>query len=245
MQTSYEIYNNIALNVQDTTLMNGRYLNQKHAEPLIVRDIINKLALNKDDCVLDIGCGSGMITFAIANIVRKVYGIDTPSAVKKLCGAIGGDSNCEFFSGDYLENEFTHVGEEKITKILAYSVIHYLRSYNEAIQFVDKALQLLSRDGKILIGDLPNVSKKKRFLNTEYGQKFDAAFKENYQERKQEESERDEFWKDSAPTVMIDDEFIYRLMKYYRDLGHEVYLLPQEYYLPFGYTREDLLIVKA
>ncbi|MNY73457.1 hypothetical protein D3C86_2122520 [compost metagenome] len=41
------------------------------------------------------------------------------------------------------------------------------------------------------------------------------------------------------------DKMIFDLMLHFRNAGHEVYLLPQAKHLPFGFTREDILIIKG
>ena len=40
----------------------------------------------------------------------------------------------------------------------------------------------------------------------------------------------------------LDDEYLMKLLLEVRNHGYESYLLPQKHELPFGYTRDDILI---
>ena len=242
METSYEVYAQIGQKITDPTLINGRYASQKYAEHFIIGDVINKLKLDKADVLLDIGCGAGIITLPLACVVNQVYGIDNPAIINKLKDEAKRYYNCEFYAGEWLKEEFFF---KNITKIVAYSVLHYLRSIDDVIRFIDKAILLLPEQGKLLLGDIPNTDKKKRFLQTDFGKNFDKEFKKSSRVMNQEENIRDSLFAAKESTVEFNDKSIYFIMEHYRQLGHEVYVLPQDPYLPFGYTREDLLIVKG
>ena len=41
---------------------------------------------------------------------------------------------------------------------------------------------------------------------------------------------------------ILDDEYLMKLLLEVRNNGYESYLLPQKHELPFGYTRDDILI---
>jgi hypothetical protein len=118
-------------------------------------------------------------------------------------------------------------------------VLQYLSDMEELISFVDKAVSLLLPGGRALFGDLPNRSLKKRFLESRAGQDFIIRWEEL---RKRTSGEELPFDPDPE-LVSIEDECVLTLLSRYRARGYESYVLAQPPDLPFGHTREDLLIV--
>lgn len=99
-----------------------------------------------------------------------------------------------------------------------------------------------------LFGDLPNVSHKERFLKTEYGKKFSAAFRaeENRYSNSEEVVKFDQIFSESGSSFSnFDDKFLIELIATYRQKGYPSYILPENGERnAFGYTREDILIKK-
>lgn len=98
----------------------------------------------------------------------------------------------------------------------------------------------------MLIGDIPNRSKQERFQKTDIGMMVNMEYQKS---RFAENSEaKTDYQKDKVEledVFTIEDEDLLQLLKDIRRLGDfETYILPQSYELPFGYTREDILIVK-
>ena len=97
--------------------------------------------------------------------------------------------------------------------------------------------------GQALLGDMANVDKKKRFLASHLGKNFQKNWNKLRTESK-EENDMSEFHSDEDITaVILTDDVILKLIKYIRDNNFHAYLLDQPQNLPFGHTREDLLIV--
>ena len=105
--------------------------------------------------------------------------------------------------------------------------------------FISKVLELLEDGGLLLFGDLPNSSKKIKFLNSKIGNSFLIDWKNKMKSDKS--SAFDQFEIDEL-AVVIDDEFILNVVKMCRNKGFEAFILPQNPNLPFGHTREDILI---
>jgi cyclopropane fatty-acyl-phospholipid synthase-like methyltransferase len=127
-----------------------------------------------------------------------------------------------------------HAG--KVDAILCYSVLHYVFVDVSFFRFLDASLSLLAPGGQILIGDIPNISKRKRFFASETGARF----------------HRDYMKTDDAPAVefnkvehdQIDDAVVMALVQRARAQGFDAYVLPQAPELPMANRREDILIVR-
>jgi hypothetical protein len=124
----------------------------------------------------------------------------------------------------------------KVDIILVYSVLQYVFLEGNVWDFFDKALTLLAPGGQLLIGDIPNISKRKRFFSSENGKAFHKKL----------------IGFDESPIVefnrieehQIDDSVLISLLLRARFQGFNSYLLPQNLNLPMANRREDLLIIR-
>jgi hypothetical protein len=120
--------------------------------------------------------------------------------------------------------------------IIAYSVLHYVFVEGNLFGFLDQAIHLLAPGGSLLVGDIPNVSKRKRFFATRAGAAYHRCFT----------------GRDEDPTVdfncvedgKLDDGVLMGLVLRARAAGCDAYMLPQADDLPLANRREDLLIRK-
>jgi len=72
------------------------------------RTLADALEISADDTVIDVGCGSGVLSFVAARLgARKVYGCDLSEpavgAARRTAERLGLGDVCEFRSGDLLE----------------------------------------------------------------------------------------------------------------------------------------------
>ena len=102
--------------------------------------------------------------------------------------------------------------------------------------FIDEAVKLLNDGGRLLIGDIPNISKRNRFFASNTGLKFHQNF------TKTNTSPEYEF--NTLIEDKIDDSLVFAILSRYRNAGFEAYLLEQPINLPMRNRREDILIVK-
>jgi len=99
-------------------------------------------------------------------------------------------------------------------------------------------LELLNYGGKLLIGDLKNLTKRNRFFASHTGKVFHQNFVQSDSIPVPEPINFPDFCEN------IDDGFIFGILQRYRSQGFESYLVPQEDDLPMANRREDILIIK-
>lgn len=122
----------------------------------------------------------------------------------------------------------------KVDVVVAYSVLQYAFADASPFAFVDAALELLAPGGRLLVGDLPNASMRKRFLASAAGA----------------EHHRTHTGRDEAPGVEfnrletgeLDDAALLGLAARARAAGFHAWIVPQGPGLPMANRREDLLI---
>jgi 2-polyprenyl-3-methyl-5-hydroxy-6-metoxy-1,4-benzoquinol methylase len=233
---SFENYGQLATRTQDWTALAGLYSIQKSEQRNIVRDILTKLDLRSDHSLLDIGCNSGNLTIPLSFMVASTTGIDHPSCLRVLRERF--PAGIELVSGNFFEVQLS----QSFDRIVCYGVLNYLRDTSEVHEFMDKAVGLLAGGGKALFGDVPNVSAKQRFLQSAEGIEFTGRWE---QLRKQAPEDDQTLSVDPDPDIVqFDDTLLLSIIGRYRKKGFHGYILPQPPNLPFGRTREDILIVR-
>lgn len=120
--------------------------------------------------------------------------------------------------------------------VIAYSVFHYIFAEANPFDFVDRALELLAEGGRLLIGDVPNESQRRRFFSSASGRAFHRWFMKT----------------DEAPVVTfnrlepgrIDDAVVLGIVSRCRSAGFDAYVLPQPPDLPMSNRREDIVVLR-
>jgi hypothetical protein len=206
----------------------------------IFADICSKLPrLNEQGCtVLDIGPGCDelahlMIEHCAAHHHRLIL-IDAPEMLDLLPDAahiIKMPGRYPFECAQLFED---YAGQ--VDAVLAYSVAQILYAEGLYMPFIDLTLTLLTPGGQWLIGDIPNISKRKRFFASDAG----AAFHQQFMQT------------DEHPVVQfntldigqMDDSVIFSTLLRCRLAGFDAYVLPQPATLPMANRREDIVIVR-
>jgi hypothetical protein len=118
--------------------------------------------------------------------------------------------------------------------VIVYSVIQYAFRDASIFEFFDAALALLAPGGRLLIGDVPNASMRRRFLASETGR----AHHREYSGRDEDPEVRF----NAIDRGEIDDAVILALLLRARSGGFHAWLVPQDPALPMANRREDVLI---
>lgn len=131
-----------------------------------------------------------------------------------------------------LFDEFTGV----VDGVLIYDVLQCVFLEANIFDFLDNACTLLKDGGEILVGDIPNISKRKRFFSSTNGIKYHQEFTGT------NEIPHVDFT--TIEKEEIDDGVVLGILCRYRGFGFDAYLLPQDEKLPMANRREDILIRK-
>lgn len=239
---SFDNYGERARLIADTTQASARLLITKEQERRILADVMHKLDIQPRDRILDIGCGIGTIGIPLSFLVESYVGIDHPDVVRRFYSRYSGD-NVELLAGNFLDLTI----DRKFTKILIYSMLHYL-SKTEIVGFLERALPLLEPRGLMLIGDMPNDDEHQRFDNSTFGAFWGVKWRQEMTDSLPAEAEaliaspmsqqRD------TDVVNCGDDLILGLVGAIRKVGYSCWLLPQPDDLPMWFSREDLLVMK-
>ena len=206
---------------------------------IIFRDITSKLRhLNeKGGTVVDIGCGCSELALMMIELCERnnseLVLIDSDEMLSLLPNrSFIKKFPCRFPECPSIFGKYS----ADVDCILIYSVIQVVFLEASIFDFIDNACKLLKDGGEMLIGDIPNVSKRKRFFSAKAGIEFHRKFTESA------ELPKVDFMR--IEDTKIDDGTIFGLLQRYRNFGFDTYLLPQMKELPMANRREDILIKK-
>ncbi len=250
-----KMYNQLAEREASEICASSRYgiINKKVIRK-IEKDITGKLQLNPEDDLLDLGCGTGLISTDLSGRVRNITGLDLGNSVlqrtrrnfKASCRYI------ELVQGDVTNLPFR---DESFTKILCYSVVMCFHDYDDFKQALSEMLRVCKPGGKILVGDIPDLKKKTEwtkgtrpksesffsYLLRRMGQ--DAVkFRYKMSARNFDKThKRLDIYRPQAKGMFYESE---KILAICRETGVKGTILDQPSDLAFGNTRVDLLLDK-
>ena len=208
---------------------------RKGKELLILEDIIKKTNLSANQRVLDIGCGCSDLTDLLKRYCEEneinLFLNDSHEMLSQL--NFSNSKNIKLIPGKFPDILDNKPFEKNFDVILIYSVIQYVFNDGNMYSFIHKCLSILNKGGVILIGDIPNISSRDRFIKSDEGKKFLKS--------KQEDTNIKIIHQNHE---RIDDSIILSIIQRFRNFDCETYLLPQPNNLPFGNRREDIIIKK-
>ncbi len=209
-------------------------------ETHIFADIRRKLAVLEEQGknIADIGPGCAGLPLMMAELCRsrnhRLTWIDSPEMLAQLPDAPFIHKVPARFPSGCAALCCSEAGT--FDAVLAYSLLHYVLPGSDIFAFLDSALGLLAPGGSLLIGDIPNLSKRNRFFASQTGKRFHRRFT----------------GADSDPPVAfnvleagaINDAVILSLLLRARTAGFDAYVVPQDQALPMANRREDVLILR-
>jgi putative AdoMet-dependent methyltransferase len=124
----------------------------------LMNTVLNILLNNKKPTVLDIGIGTGVICTELHKHGFYITGIDFSEEMIKI-------SKEKMPSAKLIQYDFTKglpegISDEKFDYIISTYAMHHLNDADK-IKFIEGLLEILNKDGSIVIGDVGFQTKKK------------------------------------------------------------------------------------
>lgn len=205
----------------------------------IFADMLQKVrSLDRKNLVaLEIGPGCSQLPIMLADLCASKQGavhfVDSQEMLQHLPDA----PHIHKWPGRFPEapNLFETLAG-KVDSIIAYSVIQYVFAEGNLWGFIDRCLTLLKDGGEIFLGDIPNITMRKRFFSGNEGVLLHKKFTGS----------------DELPNVQfnqlemgrIDDSVVLSVLARARAEGYHAWVVPQGAALPMANRREDILIRK-
>jgi 2-polyprenyl-3-methyl-5-hydroxy-6-metoxy-1,4-benzoquinol methylase len=209
-------------------------------ETAIFRDVRSKLTNlgRRGQTVFDIGCGCSDLPLLLADACgRQGHSLVVCDSAEML-GHLPDEPLIRKAIGRFPTDSASVIAEYAggVDAILVYSVLQHVFVEGSVFDFVDACLSLLAPGGQLLLGDVPNQSKRKRFFASAAGVRHHQTFAGT----------------DEAPAVAfnalerskMDDAVVLAVLGRARAAGFDAYVVPQAHDLPMANRREDILIVR-
>ncbi len=202
-----------------------------------IRRKLTNLDRNKQ-VVLDIGCGCSDVPYMMidhcAAHEHTLILVDAKEMLDLLPDAPHVIKVPAYFPNECGELLQTYRG--KVDVVLTYGVLQVVFIEDNVIRFIDASLSLLADNGQFLIGEIPNISKRKRFFASNSGIAFHKQFMET------DESPQVQF--NLLEPEHMDDGLLIGFQMRARMSGFEAFIMPQSADLPMANRREDMLFIK-
>lgn len=207
---------------------------------IILEDILSKLTnlKRKNMHVLEIGPGWSQLTQNILDHCttnsHNVVFVDSP----EMLSLVPSQPQLHKLHGKFPSEVIDDLQKmPKFDVILAYSVVQYPFIEGSIHGFIESACELLNEGGQLLLGDIPNISMRKRFFASNNGQK-------HHQEYTGDPKSQMSISFNCLEKAHIDDGILIGIVTRLRMAGYHAFLMPQGENLPMANRREDLLIIK-
>lgn len=204
----------------------------------ILRDVAAKLPalLARDKAVLDIGTGCSDVATSLVALCgehgHRLALVDSAEMLAQIADAPHVEKHPGRFPEEHLA--FVEARRGGFDAILVYSVLHYVFVERDVFTFLDRCLELLAPGGRLLVGDIPNQSMRKRFFSSDAGMRFHQSFTGT--------AEPPVVQHQTIETGFLDDAVLLALVMRARAAGFQAWLVPQDPKLPMANRREDLLV---
>jgi len=251
LRHSRDAYASLVTNSKSMVTTAGRYAADAGKVRWIWPDICQKLDLQNATSLFDIGCGYGSVTQQCLRYAKKRNLSITLMDIPEIIASVRQDllptnqrSTVKFIEGLFPNHcPASFLKKVQFDRVLLYSVIHYT---TQPRRLIDAAVRLLRPGGRLLIGDIPNLNKKGRFLASPFGHRFEARYRNSkLSDIARYRSHQDFVNRNRTPqNAPFSDALVLSVSRRYRKEGFDVFVLPQPDNLPFCYTREDLLICR-
>lgn len=176
---SLQLWNHVAANAANDVEASGwknSYTKEVFSDQEIedlVSNVFEKVApkLTSESNVLEIGCGSGLLLLRLSSLVNTYTGTDISDTVlNRVAGHIAAENITNVTLTQLSAGDLSALGDKKFDAILLNSVIQYFPSYRYLRSFLDQAIDLLTDDGFIFIGDIRDQA-----LQADYYQSYQPA----------------------------------------------------------------------
>ena len=131
-----------------------------------IQEIVTSLALSSHDRLLDLCCGNGLTTQALAGSCRRIVGVDFSGPLIDVARQVHCPANVTYRQMPALEaNAITLRDEQPFDKVLLYDSFQYFRPA-DLPRLLENIRRLTPEGRRIFIGGIPDRAKRPLFYNS-------------------------------------------------------------------------------
>ena len=204
----------------------------------VLEDVLTKIGNPKGHSIYNIGCGYGKLTQSLIeawlNCGNKIVLQDHPNIIERLKKKYITNEKLKFVVGEFPNQADTCNGFDLV---FVYSVFHYIDP-KYRLEFIKSCLDKLRPEGVLFIGDIPNIDLRNRESKRQSFIDIQSRHMNSYNEVYYSEEYKNIL---RLPGDALFDDLRQLCLN---QKNCEVYLLPQNPKLPYGYVRQDIKFIK-
>lgn len=129
-------------------------------------DIKNALELSKDDYVLDMCCGNGIITTEMAEFCHAIVGVDFSDPLIEIANKYNKPENATYYCMSVLDKKITSISNKPFTKIFMYEALQHF-SKDDFRTLLEIIMEISNPNSVTFFGGIPDIDKLWDFYDTE------------------------------------------------------------------------------
>ena len=132
----------------------------------LITDVVQKLDLKDNDVVLDLCCGNGLITFAVAQKCQSIVGVDFSKPLIEIALKYHNPINAKYLNMPVFDISAANLQMPKsFTKIYMYEGLQYFQEAQFS-HLMQTLLALSNEKVTMLFAGIPDMDKIREFYNT-------------------------------------------------------------------------------
>jgi ubiquinone/menaquinone biosynthesis C-methylase UbiE len=129
--------------------------------------IAEKMALTKDDVLLDVCCGNGLLTQYFAPYCKQVVGVDFSERHITYALQHFASTNLSFYNGNALAlNAVSELKKYRFTQSTLCFSFQYFETVSSGLLVVEQIMNMLPDNGQLYLADVPNREKWFMYYDT-------------------------------------------------------------------------------
>ena len=115
-----------------------------------IRSILELYSPNKDETILDLGCGWGTFCFALAEQCKNIVGVDFSTKSIEICQKLAIEKNLPAIEFKCADARCTGLARESFDVVICADLVEHLypRAYEDSLKEIKR---ILKRGGKLII----------------------------------------------------------------------------------------------
>jgi 2-polyprenyl-3-methyl-5-hydroxy-6-metoxy-1,4-benzoquinol methylase len=131
----------------------------------LIQDIHNALELDSQDRVLDLCCGNGVITSAVASSCASILGVDYSAPLIDVARKHNKPANAEYFCASVLDSGLKRVARGPYTKVYMYEALQHFKESDLPI-LLNLLRDVTSPRAIMLLASVPDADRLWDFYDT-------------------------------------------------------------------------------
>jgi SAM-dependent methyltransferase len=220
-----EAYTRLTETEKDLGRMVGYPRSEEHFN-IVIRDIVDRLQLGKNDNLVDVGCGNGNVLKNLEPYAGSLTGVDLLENFLKVAKTVLPSVNLITASSSRIP-----LTDSCFSKVLCYGVFVHFSSEKSAFETIRELCRICRPGGRVLIGDIPVRALRRKVIKLSWEIPYRL---------------RVLLGRHPGPSIFNPLRWrfydIKKLAEYARSLGHECEIHPLPSVLWVASHREHLLI---